>query len=130
MYDAGKIVVGIAAFLGFATFPVWYTLASGSNPPPTLAKPAKGERCVEDKTWMRANHMELLNEWRDSVVRQHTRSYSSRDHAGDVHDMSLTRTCLDCHDDKVQFCDRCHGYLSVSPSCWDCHNDPKVRPNG
>jgi hypothetical protein len=37
--------------------------------------------------------------------------------------MSLSNTCLDCHSNKAEFCDRCHNYASVSPYCWDCHID-------
>ena len=29
--------------------------------------------------------------------------------------MSLTRTCMDCHSNKAEFCDRCHNYLAVRP---------------
>lgn len=130
MHDGGKIIAGVVAFLGLVTFPVWYTWARGSDgKPPALAKPIKGERCVESRAFMRANHMDLLNQWRDLVVREGTRSYQSRDHAGDVHDMSLSNTCLECHGDKTQFCDKCHGYLGVSPYCWDCHVDPKGLQN-
>jgi len=136
MHDGGKISAGIVAFLGFATFPVWFTLAQGSGgKAPELAKPVKGERCVESKAFMRANHMDLLNTWRDDVVRNGNRQYASHDYPGDRHDMSLTKTCLDCHADRTKFCDRCHSYLSVNPYCWDCHVDPKSDalkggPNG
>ncbi|MGD8893899.1 MAG: menaquinol oxidoreductase, partial [Desulfobacterales bacterium] len=34
-------------------------------------------------------------------------------------------TCLDCHEEKAEFCDKCHNYASVSPYCWECHIDPK-----
>jgi len=126
MHDGGKIIAGVVAFLGLATFPVWFTLAQGGDGgAPKLAKPVKGEHCVESTAFMRSHHMELLNEWRDSVVRDGKRLYVSHDFPNDLHDMSLTKTCLDCHADKTQFCDQCHSYLSVSPYCWDCHVDPK-----
>ena len=28
--------------------------------------------------------------------------------------MSLSNTCLDCHSNKAEFCDRCHNYASVT----------------
>jgi len=42
-------------------------------------------------------------------------------------DMSLSNTCLSCHTNKAEFCDKCHGYASVDPYCWDCHVDPNVK---
>jgi hypothetical protein len=128
MYDGGKIIAGILLFLALVTFPVWFTLAQGkAGYAPTLAKPVKGEHCVESKPYMRSWHMDLLNQWRDSVVRADQRVYESRDFPTELHEMSLTKTCLGCHEDKAQFCDQCHNYLGVSPYCWDCHNEPKGK---
>jgi hypothetical protein len=39
--------------------------------------------------------------------------------------MSLSNTCLACHDGQEKFCNACHKYLAVKPFCWDCHFDPK-----
>jgi hypothetical protein len=40
--------------------------------------------------------------------------------------MSLSNTCLDCHSNYTEFCERCHQYASIEPYCWDCHiNNPK-----
>ncbi len=69
------------------------------------------------------NHMDLLNEWRDTVVRKGERRYVSA--SGRAFDMSLTRTCMSCHTSKKEFCDSCHNYLAVVPYCWDCHVEPK-----
>ena len=38
--------------------------------------------------------------------------------------MSLSNTCLDCHSNKADFCDKCHNYASVRPYCWDCPSEP------
>jgi len=73
---------------------------------------------------MRASHMDLLNQWRDDVVRVGNRDYKST-LTGKTFDMSLSRTCMDCHSNKADFCDRCHDFLSVDPYCWDCHVEPK-----
>jgi len=67
--------------------------------------------------------MDLLNQWRDDVVRKGERYYQAFD--GTTHEMSLTRNCLGCHVNKDKFCDRCHDYLGVTPYCWDCHVNPK-----
>lgn len=123
MYDAGKIITGIAVFLLLATSPVWYNLARGhSSDVPELELPAGETACVADRDFMRAAHMNLLNQWRDEVVRHEHRIYVSED--GREFTMSLTNTCLDCHGDKAKFCDRCHDYTMVDPYCWDCHIVP------
>jgi hypothetical protein len=72
---------------------------------------------------MRREHMQLLNEWRDEVVRTGGRVYVAAD--GQRYEKSLTRTCLGCHQSKANSCDRCHDYLDVQPQCWQCHVDPK-----
>jgi hypothetical protein len=127
MHDAGKIIGGLAVFLVLATSPIWYNLASSSpaDVPALDGPPGGATQCVESKEYMRAYHMDLLNDWRDVVVRTGSRDYvSTRD--GRTYDMSLSRTCMEqCHTNKSQFCDRCHTYLAVSPYCWDCHVEPK-----
>jgi hypothetical protein len=124
MYDAGKIVPGLAAFLAVATFPIWYNLARGSQVrAPEIEKPAGATRCVEDVATMRHDHMRLLQQWREQVVRQDDRVFVTAD--GRHFNKSLTGTCLGCHKSKEASCDRCHNYLGVHPYCWDCHVDPK-----
>jgi len=72
---------------------------------------------------MRVSHTDLLNTWKEQVVREGKRTYvSSR---GKEYVMSLTNTCVDCHSNKAKFCDRCHDYMNVKPWCWDCHNVPQ-----
>jgi hypothetical protein len=123
MQDGGKIILGLVVFVAVLATPLWYTAASGKGGEvPEPAKASKGERCVADTAYMRANHMDLLNPWRDEVVRESDRDYTAPD--GTHHDKSLTRTCLDCHDEKEKFCDTCHSYAGVEPTCWDCHVIP------
>ena len=124
MYDASKILLGLAIFLVLITFPFWFSIASEkSGYVPELKLPQNQENCVEAKEYMRALHMDLLNKWRDAVVRQGDRVYvSSR---GDRYVMSMTGTCLGCHEEKSEFCDKCHDYVGESPYCWDCHVDKK-----
>ncbi len=123
MHDGTKIIIGLVIFLVLATFPIWYSAATGrSGYTPELEYPVGETRCVESKEYMRAFHMDLLNEWRDTVVRGGERTYTSED--GSHHDMSLSRTCMDCHANKATFCDKCHDHLGVNPDCWDCHVEP------
>ena len=120
MYDAAKIIVGILAFLLVITIPFWFNAATGSpSGPPELVKPVDAKMCVAPTDYMRSSHMDLLNQWRDDVVRGGERYMTGLD--GNQYEMSLTNTCMDCHSNKSQFCDRCHSYLSVEPYCWDCH---------
>ncbi len=113
MIDA-KIIAGLAVFTGLATGPVWY---GRKTAPPELAK-AQGQ-CVEPVAFMRAQHMQLLDRWRNAVVRNGEPVYVASD--GRHHDMSLTGTCLKCHGEAEQFCNRCHEYAGVEAFCWDCH---------
>ena len=41
------------------------------------------------------------------------------------YDISLAGTCMKCHSNKAEFCDRCHDYAGVSPDCWSCHVAPQ-----
>ena len=74
MYNAGKIIVGILIFLGVFTFPVLYNKVK-TGPPPKLDLPVKEKECVMPTPFMKASHMELLNEWRDQVVRDRNRVF-------------------------------------------------------
>ncbi len=129
MYDASKIVAGLAVFVVLATSPLWYNALSAAPPDaPELQQPPNGStECVEATDYMRANHMDLLDQWRDSVVREDVRTYTS-EMSGKTFNMSLSDTCLDCHSDKKQFCDACHTYSAVDPYCWDCHVIPEEAP--
>jgi len=122
MYDTGKVLIGLLVFAGFMLSPFVYntTLGQGAKLP-ELSKPA-GEHCIKDVEDMRANHMDLLNTWRNEVVRFADRT-PVKGMDGKLHEKSLTRTCLGCHGSKVEFCDKCHAYASVSPTCWNCHVD-------
>jgi hypothetical protein len=126
MYDGSKIIPGLVIFLGLITFPFWYNIGSAAYEKPQLKLPEFEKECVEPKEWIRAEHMQLLDDWRDLAVRENTRLYTNQ--AGKRFDMSLTKTCMSsqCHANKAEFCDRCHDALAVSPYCWDCHVIPSV----
>jgi hypothetical protein len=120
MHDGGKIILGLVVFLALATFPIWYNAVIGEEAKaPDIPKPTKGEFCVEDTDYMKREHMTLLMEWRDEVVREDDRTFV--DAHGREFDKSLTGTCLDCHENAEDFCFECHDYAGVSPYCWDCH---------
>lgn len=123
MYDRNKIIVGLVIFVCLLSFPVWYNMASGkASYSPEPGKPADKERCVERAEYMKSFHMDLLNNWRDEVVRGSSRVYVASD--GARYNMSLSNTCMNCHSNKSAFCDQCHDYVGVKPYCWDCHIEP------
>ncbi|MFC2084034.1 sulfate reduction electron transfer complex DsrMKJOP subunit DsrJ [Bacteroidota bacterium] len=125
MYDSGKIILGIIIFLGLFTCPIWFNIASGkAEIKPNIVLPAKEdqEKCINSAEYMRLLHMDLLNDWRDKVVRENERFILIN---GKKYEMSLTKTCMDCHSNKTEFCDQCHNYLGVTPYCWDCHVEPQ-----
>lgn len=120
MHDAGKISVGLAIFLALVTLPVWYQAARGAEPgAPELVAATGGPECVAPTEYMRALHMDLLDAWRDEAVREGDRIHIGP--SGQKFDKSLTGTCIGCHDNKAEFCDRCHSYVGAEPYCWECH---------
>ena len=126
VFDARKIIPGLVIFFILITVPLWYSLAGGAKaepPEPEIITPR--EQCVESAQYMRESHMELLDEWRESVVRGGVRTYLASD--GQEYRMSLTGTCMDCHSNKAQFCDSCHDYAGVEPDCWSGHISPELE---
>lgn len=123
------IVTGLLIFVLAVLTPFWFNLLTTTQaaPEPELLGKAKQEKkCVLSKYEMRANHMSLLDEWRDSVVRNADRQYKGAN--GTTFNMSLStgeNSCLGCHEDKAKFCDSCHNYVLVAPYCWECHTNPK-----
>lgn len=132
MKNKGLIITGLVVFFIIALTPWWWNLVAGSKaeaPVPELTDKARAEKkCVESADFMKKEHMQLLDQWREEVVRHERRTYVNS--AGKSFDMSLTNTCLDCHSNKAKFCDTCHDYTSVRPYCWDCHNIPKENIDG
>ena len=123
-YNRGIIITGIVAFVVVVTFPFWYDRGKALSRPDIrldtrAIQKLEDKRCVEATEFMRSNHMKLLSTWRDSAVREGRRSYTSTD--GRVSAISISGNCLRCHENKAQFCDRCHNYIGVKPACWNCH---------
>ncbi len=121
MYNKGTIIPGLIIFVLFVTFPLWFnafSTAASTVPKPEL--PPGGEKaCIAPAAEMRANHMVMLNEWRDDVLRDGDRVAVTVD--GKQYRKGLQMACMQCHSNKEKFCDSCHEYASVKPYCWDCH---------
>lgn len=134
LYNGGLIITGIVVFLALAFFPFYYNIGKvNAKPEPKLEPAIKmsekrfgKKQCVEPREFMRREHMVLLNNWRDSVVRDKNRRYSS-EASGKTFNMSLQNECMQCHSSKKNFCDKCHTYMAVKPFCWDCHIEPKEK---
>ena len=128
MKDKKIIITGLVIFCIMLTFPFWYNRGKAA-PAPVLVlteKAKAAEACVRSTEYMKAEHMKVLDLWRHSVVRKDERIYVNS--KGQEFTMSLSNTCLDCHSNKAEFCDRCHDYASVRPYCWDCHiENPKEK---
>ena len=129
MKDKKIIITGLVVFCIMITVPFWYNRGKAA-PAPVLElteKAKAAEACVRSTDYMKAEHMTLLDLWRHSVVRNAERIYVNS--KGQEFTMSLSNTCLDCHSNTAEFCDRCHDYASVRPYCWDCHVIPKeIQP--
>jgi hypothetical protein len=127
MKDKKLIITGLIIFIVITTFPFWYNRGKAAPAPELqLTDKAKAAKvCVRSTEYMKAEHMQLLDVWREAVVRRGERIYVNP--AGKEFNMSLSNTCLDCHANKTEFCDRCHNYASVRPYCWDCHIDDTLK---
>lgn len=132
IYDGKYILIGLIVFVGLITFPVWFNHGKAAPPPdpkldtPVIQKLAL-KQCILPRDQMRTGHMQLLNDWRTSVVRNAKRMYVAAD--GKTYEMSIENECIRCHSNKSQFCDQCHVYAGlkqgVAPYCWTCHIAPK-----
>ena len=103
MKDKKFIFGGVIIFILIATFPFWYNQGKAAPPPELeLTAAAKAAKvCVRSTEYMKAEHMQLLDLWRDSVVRRGDRTYVNP--SGKEFNMSLSNTCLDCHSNKAEF---------------------------
>ncbi|MBW6521066.1 MAG: sulfate reduction electron transfer complex DsrMKJOP subunit DsrJ [Desulfoarculaceae bacterium] len=123
MYNKGTIIPGLIIFVLFVTFPIWFNGFKAGTPPKPELPPGGEKKCVESVEYMRANHMQLLDEWRDNVLRDGNRSVVTVE--GKDYRKGLQMACMQCHSNKEKFCDSCHTYAAVNPYCWDCHLSPK-----
>lgn len=154
MYDGGKILAGLIIGVGLLLFPFYFNAGKAAKAPvPELTPKAKEAKvCVAPTPYMQKYHMQLLDDWRQTAVRDDERYYDSskgtwqlrladslnygvgqdinqfyKTTKGRIYYKSLQVTCMDCHSNKTKFCDQCHNYMGVAPYCWDCHIAP-VEP--
>ncbi len=125
MYKGSTIILGLIIFVGIAILP--FVLNFGKTtviPMPDTNTPVINglnvRECVADTNYMKKEHMKVLDEWRDEVVREGKRDVIHV--GGKVFEKSLQNGCMQCHSNKSKFCDECHGYAGITPYCWDCHH--------
>lgn len=123
MYNAKAVIIGIVIFVILFTSPFWASLLGKSYTSTGVTAPRNEKACVETTDFMRNKHMQLLNEWRDEALRNENRVYVASN--GKKWAISLQNTCLKCHTDYKEFCDKCHIANSVDPYCWTCHLIPQ-----
>ena len=89
MNDRFKIYIGLILFVVILAFPFWYNLGKAAPVPEVkLTEKAKAAKtCVRPIEYMKTQHMQLLDEWRDNVVRDGERIYKSDN--GKSYKMSL-----------------------------------------
>lgn len=150
MYKGGRIIAALVIFVAFLAFPFFYNLGKANAGPdiPVVQQTDATTQCVEPAEYMRANHMQLLNQWRNAAVRDGKTEYVNSQ--GKTFEISL-QSCLECHSTGTvpnaggvsnpasntgvsnpavntssdQFCVTCHNYASVEPTCWSCHSGPE-----
>jgi hypothetical protein len=139
LYDLKYILLGLVIFFGLGISPLLPNLGKTVPPPspkldtPAILKlPEKDRKCVMPTPYMRANHMQMLVDWREKVIRSHEATGTQDDRMfvnpeGKKFLASLSNTCMDCHSNKSQFCDQCHNYVAVTPNCWGCHQDREQK---
>ncbi len=140
LYDIKYVVLGVAVFFGLILAILGPNLGKiVAAPDPKLDTPAiqklaeKDRKCVMPTEWMRANHMQMLVDWRENVIRSRDKGYPSADDRlfvnpeGKQYLASLSNTCMECHSNKSKFCDQCHNYVAVTPNCWGCHLDKEQK---
>lgn len=107
MYKGGKIIASLIIFVAILTFPFFYNMGKANagpdvnlKTPAILALAPADQQCVESPEFMRANHMQLLNQWRTEAVRNGQTVYINS--LGKSFDMSLQDTCLNCHSTEAE----------------------------
>ncbi|MDE5832186.1 MAG: sulfate reduction electron transfer complex DsrMKJOP subunit DsrJ [Desulfovibrio sp.] len=126
MYNAKGVIIGIIVFVIIFASPFWLSWIGTDYTKTGVVLPQGEKQCVEDTEFMRANHMRLLDEWRDQALREENRAYVSH-LSGKTFVISLQNTCMKCHNNYASFCEKCHVANSVYPYCWTCHILPEGK---
>jgi hypothetical protein len=117
--------IAVAGALLIMVLPIGYSLVS-----PVVSRSAEDSspfldlpegQCVEETTYMRYHHMELLKETREKAVRQGDRGTVG------INGREITlNNCMECHESRERFCSQCHQAVNLQLNCFRCHYDPEL----
>jgi len=105
------------------------TLGPNRDATGNIVPTPKGENCVEETSYMRKNHMDLLLHKRDETMHKGIRTKK----------YSITE-CINCHatpdekgkiarisdENSKHFCSTCHAAAAVTLDCFECHADRPI----
>jgi len=118
-WAAGTLAVLLLSVGAYAASNAVDKLGRTAKPEIVIDRSKSGEKCVEETSYMRKNHMKLLMHQRDETMHKGIRT---KEHS--------LQNCIACHastkDNNVlgsneHFCQGCHTYAAVKLDCWECH---------
>ena len=118
-WAAGTLVVLLLSVGAYAASNAADKLGRTAKPEIVIDRSKSGDKCVEETSYMRKNHMKLLMHQRDETMHKGIRT---KEHS--------LQNCIACHastkDNNVlgsneHFCEGCHTYVAVKLDCWECH---------
>jgi len=109
-------------------FPLGYSIVcpvfsqGSAGPEPFYESPDMkfGTECVEDTSYMRYHHMDLLKEIRHKAMREGIRGNVGLSDCGNG-----KNSCRKCHASFEGFCNRCHARVNLRIDCLGCHYYPE-----
>lgn len=148
MYDAGKIITGLIIGLAFLVFPIWYNLGTAMPPAPDpklTPKAKEAKECIRPKADMKTSHMQILDDWRNAVVRDTQRYYVPVKEKADRPELTVIttarnlignvlvevpgfgefRSSVDKPDQRFHTGGAKQVEMSLQNTCMDCHSNKK-----
>ncbi|WP_088186428.1 sulfate reduction electron transfer complex DsrMKJOP subunit DsrJ [Desulfosporosinus sp. FKA] len=123
MYKGGRIIASLVVFVAFLGFPFFYNMGKANAEPKNLAENIKliesTQHDIEPASWMIANHMKLLDQWRQAYVRDGQTIYVNN--RGEKFPININTWSNTVGANSNQFCITCHNYVGVQLNCFSCH---------
>lgn len=118
-WAAGILAVLLLSVGAYAASSASDKVGRTAQPEIVIDRSKSGDKCVEETSFMRKNHMKLLMHQRDDTM-----------HKGIRTEKHSLQNCINCHastknnsvlGSNENFCQGCHTYAAVSLDCWECH---------
>ncbi|MEK6663438.1 MAG: hypothetical protein AABY73_06185 [Pseudomonadota bacterium] len=118
-WAAGILAVLLLSVGAYAATSTADKVVRTAKPEIVIDRSKSGDKCVEETSFMRKNHMKLLTHQRDETM-----------HKGIRTEKHSLQNCINCHastknnsvlGSNENFCQGCHTYAAVSLDCWECH---------